>query len=62
MKTQFKSWAGMLLATLLTTSYSIVNADTQRNSSTNSDKVITQPVEAKHKHRSTPLYNLTQGN
>jgi hypothetical protein len=55
MKTQFKSWAGMLLATLLTTSYSIVNADTQRNSSTNSDKVITQPVEAKHKHPYGPL-------
>lgn len=26
MKTQFKSWAGMLLGNLLTMSYSIVNA------------------------------------
>lgn len=50
MKTQFKSWAGMFLAILLTMSYSIVNADTSRSSSTNSDKVIIQPAEAKHKH------------
>jgi hypothetical protein len=50
MKTQFKYWAGMFLAILLTMSYSIVNADTSRSSSTNSDKVIIQPAEAKHKH------------
>ena len=40
----------MFLAILLTMSYSIVNADTSRSSSTNSDKVIIQPAEAKHKH------------
>ena len=50
MKTQFKSWAGVLSATLLTMSYSIVNADTSGNSSTNPDRSITQPFEAKHKH------------
>ena len=55
MKTKFKYWAGMFLAILLTMSYSIVNADTSRSSSTNSDKVITQPVEAKHKHPYGPL-------
>ncbi|WP_339778717.1 hypothetical protein [uncultured Methylophaga sp.] len=55
MKTQFKSWAGVLSATLLTMSYSIVNADTSGNSSTNPDRSITQPFEAKHKHPYGPI-------
>lgn len=54
MKTQFKSWIGMLLGALLMMTLSIANADSSRTPPTNTDTPMTQSGEAKHRHPQGP--------